>query len=104
MAEYVPEGGQSTALESEVELKHPPRFRVFMHNDDYTSMEFVVQVLSTVFGKSTEEAVQIMLAIHKKGIGLCGVFPAQVAESKIVEVHSQARESGFPLRCSMEPE
>jgi ATP-dependent Clp protease adaptor protein ClpS len=82
----------------------PPMFKVLMHNDDYTTMEFVVQVLETVFRKSPAEANQIMLNIHFKGIGMCGAYPFQIAETKVARVHSMSREEGFPLKCSIEEE
>ena len=80
----------------------PQLYRVLMHNDDYTTMEFVVRVLETLFRKSTPEAHRIMLNIHVKGVGVCGVFPFEVAETKVEKVHALARNEGFPLRCSME--
>ncbi|WP_404827031.1 ATP-dependent Clp protease adapter ClpS [Desulfuromonas versatilis] len=80
----------------------PQQFRVLMHNDDYTTMEFVVQVLEAVFRKPPTEANQIMLNIHLKGVGLCGVYPHEIAETKVDKVHAMARSEGFPLRCSME--
>jgi ATP-dependent Clp protease adaptor protein ClpS len=91
-------------LESRVdeELKEPSMYRVLLHNDDYTTMEFVVEVLQTVFHKSPVEATHIMLLVHKSGIGVCGIFPSEVAETKVQMVHHLARKSGFPLQCSME--
>lgn len=80
----------------------PPQFRVLMHNDDYTTMEFVVSVLEQVFRKAPAEANLIMLQIHHKGQGVCGYFPFEIAETKISQVHATAREAGFPLRCSLE--
>ena len=82
----------------------PARFRVLMHNDDYTTMEFVVQVLQEVFHKSATEANQVMLNIHFKGTGICGLYPFDIAETKVSRVHVVAREAGFPLRCSLEGE
>lgn len=82
----------------------PPRFKVLMHNDDYTTMEFVVQMLQEVFHKPATEANQIMLNIHFKGIGLCGHYPFDIAETKVDRVHVLSREAGFPLRCSLEEE
>ncbi|MBU2490357.1 MAG: ATP-dependent Clp protease adaptor ClpS [Proteobacteria bacterium] len=79
-------------------------YRVLLHNDDYTTMDFVVQVLTSVFRKPSAEAVLIMLNVHENGIGVAGVYTAEVAETKIHIVHQMAREKGFPLRCSMEPE
>ncbi len=83
-------------------LQEPIQYKILMHNDDYTTMDFVVQVLETVFNKSPSEAVQIMLTVHKKGIGVCGIYTAEVAETKVATVHSMARQHGFPLKCSME--
>ncbi|MCX5770595.1 MAG: ATP-dependent Clp protease adaptor ClpS [Candidatus Hydrogenedentes bacterium] len=82
----------------------PPRFRVLLHNNHYTTMDFVVYVLESVFQKAHYDAVRIMLAVHKKGIGLCGIFCAEVAETKVTTVRKLARNNGYPLRCSMEPE
>ena len=86
----------------DVELKEPKRRRVVLHNDDYTTMDFVVEILCTVFHKSQQEAVAIMLAVHETGRGDCGVYPAEVAETKVFVVQSKARAAGFPLRCSLE--
>lgn len=86
----------------ETELKEPRMFRVLLHNDDYTSMEFVVNVLVDIFYKNLEEATTIMLAVHAQGIGQCGVYTFEIAESKIALVHRRARRAGFPLKCSME--
>jgi len=80
----------------------PPLFKVLMHNDDYTTMEFVINMLETVFHKSAFEANRIMLNIHHKGVGICGIYPFEVAETKTDRVHRIAREEGFPLRCSVE--
>jgi len=96
--------GTGVAPTVEDEIKPPRMYRVLMHNDDYTTMEFVVAVLVTVFKKTPEDAVDIMLNVHQKGVGTCGVFTADVAETKISTVHSRARDAGYPLRCSMEPE
>lgn len=84
-------------------VAQPPLFRVLMHNDDYTTMEFVVRILRTVFHKSAVEAEQIMLTVHHKGVGQCGTYPFAVAETKVQKVHAMALEEGFPLRCSLEP-
>ncbi|SHJ29450.1 ATP-dependent Clp protease adaptor protein ClpS [Desulfatibacillum alkenivorans DSM 16219] len=79
-------------------------FKVLLHNDDYTTMEFVVGVLQRVFNKSVPEATRIMLNVHNRGVGVAGVYTAEVAETKIETVHSMAQADGFPLKCSMEPE
>ena len=82
--------------------KRPPMFTVLMHNDNYTTMEFVVEALIEVFRKTPTEANRIMLHIHFKGSGTCGTYPYEVAETKMARVHAMARREGFPLRCSLE--
>jgi len=82
----------------------PPMYKVILHNDDYTSMEFVVEILVTIFGKSLEKATQIMLNIHNKGKGMCGIYPRQIAETKVETVHNLASNKGFPLKSTMEKE
>lgn len=86
------------------ETRQPPMYRVLLHNDDYTTMEFVIEVLMLVFNKSPEKAATIMLNVHQKGVGVCGVYTHEMAETKVDAVHNLARESGHPLRCSMEQE
>jgi len=88
--------------ETEKKLKRPPLYKVLLHNDDYTTKEFVVQILQYVFHKEHTAAVQIMLHVHKKGIGVAGVFPHEVAETKVVLVESLARQHEYPLKCTME--
>ncbi|MBJ6759620.1 ATP-dependent Clp protease adaptor ClpS [Myxococcaceae bacterium JPH2] len=85
-------------------LKKPTLYKVLLHNDNYTTREFVVAVLKEVFHKSESDAVQIMLHIHYNGIGVAGVYTFDVAETKVKTVEAAARENGFPLRLSMEPE
>ncbi|MDR3016682.1 MAG: ATP-dependent Clp protease adaptor ClpS [Delftia acidovorans] len=82
--------------------QEPNLYRVLLHNDDYTTMEFVVIILMEVFRKTGDEATVIMLAIHKRGLGQCGVYPLEIAETKVSEVHRRAREANFPLRCTIE--
>jgi ATP-dependent Clp protease adaptor protein ClpS len=84
------------------EVREPPMFKVLLYNDDYTTMEFVVLVLMDVFGKSETESMHIMLSVHKKGVGVCGVFTSEVAETKVAKVHDLARENGYPLKSGME--
>lgn len=88
----------------DIDVKEPRKYRVLLHNDDYTTMEFVIQILMGIFRKNLDEATTIMLAVHEKGLGSCGVFTEEVAETKVAQVHDKAREAGFPLRCSMEEE
>jgi ATP-dependent Clp protease adaptor protein ClpS len=85
-------------------LKKPPMYRVLLHNDNYTTRDFVVAVLREVFHRSESDAVQIMLHVHYNGIGVAGVYPYDVAETKIRLTEKLARENEFPLRLSMEPE
>jgi len=99
-----PESIEEVEDEIQEDLEEPPLYRVLLHNDDYTTMQFVVEVLMVVFNKSMEEATLIMLNVHKKGVGLCGVYPYEIAETKVDTVDSLARENGFPLKCSMERE
>ncbi|MDR2696439.1 MAG: ATP-dependent Clp protease adapter ClpS [Deltaproteobacteria bacterium] len=86
----------------EDELQEPRLYRVLLHNDDYTPMDFVIGVLVEVFRKNAEQAAAIMLSVHEKGIGVCGVYPHEVAETKVAAVHSRARRAGFPLKSTME--
>lgn len=96
----------NTELEllNEISLKYPKKYKVFILNDDYTSMDFVIDILMTVFHKSYEESEAIMLEVHKKERGLCGVYTHEIAETKVMQVHKKARDSGFPLKSTMEEE
>jgi ATP-dependent Clp protease adaptor protein ClpS len=96
----------SEGLEEKVrqETKEPSLYRVILLNDDYTTMDFVIRVLETVFSKPPAEATRIMLSVHKKGSGLCGVYTREIAETKVIAVHDLAGQSGFPLKCIMEKE
>jgi ATP-dependent Clp protease adaptor protein ClpS len=82
--------------------KPPPMFQVVMHNDDFTPMEFVVEVLQKFFGLNRERSTQIMLKVHTEGRGVCGIFPRDVAATKVDQVLQYAREHQHPLHCSME--
>jgi len=104
MNEYSPEVEEKVTSETKDEVREPSMFRVLLHNDDYTTMEFVVEILIIVFNKSPEESVEIMLNVHRKGIGICGVYTFEVSETKVNIVHVLARENGFPLKCTMEKE
>jgi ATP-dependent Clp protease adaptor protein ClpS len=86
------------------ETKKPDLFKVFLLNDDYTTMEFVVDILETLFQKPPAEAFRIMMMVHTQGKGLCGVYPHEIAETKVESVIERARENGFPLRAALEPE
>jgi len=91
-------------LKTRPETKKPPLYKVLLLNDDYTPMDFVVLVLSRFFGKDTAEATEIMLNVHKKGVGLCGVYTYEVAETKVAQVMTYARQNQHPLQCTMEKE
>ena len=89
-------------LKPEEKLSEPKMYRVIMHNDHYTTMDFVVEVVMKVFNKPAAEATKIMLDIHKKGAGLCGVYTYDIAVTKISEVQAMAKRRQFPLKCSYE--
>lgn len=84
--------------------QEPELYQVVLLNDDYTTMDFVVEILENVFNKAPAEAYRIMMAVHTQGQGLCGVYPFDVAETKVATVVDLARSHGFPLRAAMEPE
>ena len=92
----------SVITEKKQQTKRPSMYKVLLHNDDYTTMDFVVMVLETVFHKSAEEAVLIMLNVHEQGLGVAGVYPRDVAETKVILVHDLARQNEYPLKCSLE--
>lgn len=94
--------GHLTEEKTEIRTGKPALYNVFLLNDDYTTMDFVVHILATIFRKNLTEATQIMLHVHKKGIGLAGVYPREIAETKVGSVHKLARENEFPLKCIME--
>ncbi|MBO6783072.1 MAG: ATP-dependent Clp protease adapter ClpS [Alphaproteobacteria bacterium] len=100
-------GGDSDtgiATKARAKTKKPSMYKVLMLNDDYTPMEFVVMILERFFGKQHEEAVQIMLHVHQKGVGICGVFTYEVAETKVTQVMDFARKHQHPLQCTLEKE
>lgn len=88
--------------ETEKKLKKPPLYKVLLHNDDFTTMEFVVLVLQSVFHHGPEKATQIMLHVHRLGVGVAGVYTYEVAETKVEQVHALARQHEFPLQCTIE--
>jgi ATP-dependent Clp protease adaptor protein ClpS len=93
---------ESAIAERKPEVRTPSLFKVLLHNDDFTPMEFVVMILETYFSKDRTAAADIMLAVHHKGVGVCGVFPYEIAETKVSLVMECARENEHPLQCSME--
>jgi len=104
MADDRHQPGIGTLDETRSKTQVPRLYKVILHNDDYTTMEFVVRVLETVFLKSPAEAYRIMMLVHRTGAGVCGLYPFEIAETRVVAVHQLAREQGFPLRASFEPE
>ena len=96
--------GVVTQTQKKEKLKRPTLYRVLLHNDDYTTMEFVVAVLREVFRRTEVDAVSIMLNVHKTGVGVAGVYTYDIAETKIRTTEMLARENEFPLKLSMEPE
>lgn len=94
--------GTEATTEIEPKVKLPPMFKVLLLNDDYTTMEFVVHVLQKFFQKSYEEATQIMLHVHHKGAGICGLYPHEIAETKVAQVTDYSRKNDYPLQCTLE--
>ena len=88
--------------ESKTKLERPPLYKVFLHNDDFTTMEFVVFILQTVFNHGESEAIRLMLNVHRQGLGLAGIYTYEVAEMKVERVTSLAQANEFPLLCTME--
>ncbi len=103
MNEY-PHKGEGLQVRERLKEKRPPLYKVLLLNDDYTTMEFVVFVLEKIFHKSSAEAVQIMLRVHRQGVGLAGVYEREIAETKITEARELAKENEVPLKCIMEKE
>jgi len=104
MADANRQTGDEVLERTREQLKKPELFKVLLLNDDYTTMDFVVEILENVFHKQPAEAYRIMMMVHTQGKGLCGVYPFEVAETKVASVVERARENGFPLRAAMEPE
>ena len=102
MSHYTADTDSDTITDLYDELEEPPQYRVYLINDDYTTMEFVVHILMVVFHKSVQKAEQIMLKVHREGKGMCGVYPRDVAETKVETVHLMARKHEYPLKCVME--
>jgi ATP-dependent Clp protease adaptor protein ClpS len=98
------DGKTGLVTKTRPKTKKPSLYKVLLLNDDYTPMEFVVHVLEKYFTKGREEATRIMLHVHRKGVGICGVFTYEVAETKMTQVMDFARQHGHPLQCTMEKE
>ncbi|MDH5694922.1 MAG: ATP-dependent Clp protease adapter ClpS [Gammaproteobacteria bacterium] len=100
--QYIEDGTGLDVQEAKPKLKPPPLYKVVLLNDDYTPMEFVVEVLQMFFGFGIEEATQIMLQVHTKGKGICGIFTREIAETKVAQVNQFSRHNQHPLHCTME--
>lgn len=94
--------GGAVVTERKVEARQPSLYKVLLHNDDFTPMDFVVMILETYFGKDRNAATEVMLAVHHKGVGVCGIYPFEIAETKVSLVMECARENEHPLQCTME--
>jgi ATP-dependent Clp protease adaptor protein ClpS len=95
---------EAVLTENKQKVEKPPLFKVLLHNDDYTTQEFVVFILQTVFHKSPTDAYRIMMAVHQQGLGIAGVYTYEIAEAKVSKVTDLARSKEFPLLCTMEEE
>jgi ATP-dependent Clp protease adaptor protein ClpS len=104
MAEYISTPKGDTKAKDKSSIKRPHRYKVLLLNDDFTTREFVVDILEEVYRKNREQAVSVMLNIHEQGKGVAGVYVKSIAETKISTTHKLARDHGFPLKCAMEPE
>jgi ATP-dependent Clp protease adaptor protein ClpS len=93
---------QETVTKDRKALQEPPLYKVLIHNDDYTTMDFVIMILKNVFGKDTAEATKIMLNVHHQGVGVAGIYTQEVGETKVATVHRMARKNQHPLKCSLE--
>ncbi len=102
MGQFLPHTKEDTDVRTKHDTREPDMYKVLLHNDDYTTMEFVVHVLMLVFNKPVEEATRIMLNVHQKGLGVCGVYTYEIAETKVDTVKRLAHENGHPLKCTME--
>jgi ATP-dependent Clp protease adaptor protein ClpS len=105
MSEFDPSQGNDNGLavqEAKPKLKKPPLYKVILINDDFTPMDFVVEILTDYFNMCEEKATQVMLQVHTQGIGVCGVFTRDVAETKVHIVNEYSRENHHPLMCAME--
>ena len=104
MSSDLPDRQEENISEIDEEITEPPNYRVLLHNDDYTTKSFVVEILMVVFNKSLEEATHLMWYVHKNNIGVCGIYPLEVAETKRDQGMTLARENGSPLKLTLEKE
>lgn len=104
MSKDLPDQQEETNVGFDEEITEPPMYKVLLHNDDFTTKAFVVEILIVIFNKSQEEATHLMWHIHKNKTGVCGIYPLEMAETKVAQVTALARENGFPLKSTMEAE
>jgi len=93
-----------TVQDGKIKIDKPKKYKVLMHNDDFTSMEFVVEVLMSVFRKDEVTAILLMQKIHIEGLALCGIYPKEIAETKVIQTKELAKANKYPLKCTMEEE
>ncbi len=99
-----PDESTEVIVKERVKVQKPPRYKVLIHNDDYTTMEFVILVLKKFFNKTQDESMAIMLKVHHDGVGICGIYTYEIAETKCQKVVAYARQNGHPLKCTIERE
>jgi ATP-dependent Clp protease adaptor protein ClpS len=104
MADHAQRPRSDVLEKTRADVQHPLLYRVILLNDDYTAMDFVVDVLETVFLKRPAEAHRIMMLVHTQGRGMCGIYPHEIAETKVAKVRALAEQAGFPLQATLEPE
>ena len=98
----VPQNLPEGDVKNDQEIREPKMYRVILHNDDYSTMDFVIEVLISIFHKPAADATRIMLDVHKKGLGICGVYTYDIAATRVARVHQLAKKREFPLKCSLE--
>jgi ATP-dependent Clp protease adaptor protein ClpS len=98
----VPQNLPEGDVKNDQEIREPKMYRVVLHNDDYSTMDFVIEVLISIFHKPAADATRIMLDVHKKGLGICGVYTYDIAATRVARVHQLAKKRQFPLKCSIE--
>ena len=99
---HVPQDLPEGDLKNDQEIREPNMYRVILHNDDYSTMDFVIEVLISIFHKPAADATRIMVDVHKKGMGICGVYTYDIAATRVARVHQLAKKREFPLKCSLE--
>ena len=104
MSKDLPDRQEGSLVEIDEEITEPPMYKVLLHNDDFSTKAFVVEILMGIFNKSQDEAIRLMWQVHKNRVGVCGIYPLEVAETKIIQVTALARNNGFPLKSTMEAE